>query len=164
MGLLSGPARRMRREYFLDRIPNGSAVLEVGSGGQWVREYLLKKRIGSYTGIDLVPPADIVGDIRRWRQLGLKPASYDVVIAFEVIEHVDCLDDCYELLKSGGWLMVTTPLPHMDWLMRLMEWAGLNQRRTSPHEHLIYLNEVGRFRTRQLKNVGWVWQWGIFEK
>ena len=58
-----------------------------------------------YHGLDIVPPADYVGDIRNWREIGLEPESFDVIIAFEVVEHVDCFKECYDLLKHGGKML-----------------------------------------------------------
>jgi SAM-dependent methyltransferase len=92
-----------------------------------------------------VAPADIVGDIRDWHQLGLQPASFDVVIAFEVIEHIDLVQQAYDLLKSGGQLLLISPVPHMDWAMQLLEALSLNQKRTSPHSNLVYFNRIPSF-------------------
>lgn len=111
-----------------------------------------------------MPPADVVGDIREWRKLGLEPASFDVIIAFEVVEHVDCFAECFELLKPGGRLMLTSPVPHMDWVMKLLEAIGLNQTRTSPHDHLVYFDQVEWTGARELKTVGFLAQWGVFTK
>ena len=117
-----------------------------------------------YVGIDLKEPADIVGDIRSWQQLGLKPGSFDYIIAFEVIEHVDIFQECFELLKDDGELMLTTPVPHMDWILKLLEIAGLNQKRTSPHDNLIYLDKIKLFKPIELKNIAFLSQWGKFKK
>ena len=129
MPLLSDYARHKKRRFFLDRIPRGARVLEVGCGDGWVGDYLRGRT--RYEGIDIVPPADIVGDIRNWKALGLSANTYDAIVAFELIEHVDAWDAFRSLLKVGGVLMVTTPLPRMDWLLRLLERVGLNQSRTS---------------------------------
>src|SRR5882724_9230347 len=142
MPLLSSLAGTKKLNYFTRRIPKSARILEIGSGSGWVGSHLKENGWQNYVGVDLFPPADIVGDIRNWRGLGLAPASFDVILAFEVVEHVDCFDACYQLLKPGGMLMVTTPVPHMDWAMKLLEGVGLNQKRTSPHDHLIYLKDV----------------------
>src|SRR5437016_3427885 len=115
MPLLSRYAAGKKMEYFLRDVPKDAAILEVGSGSGWVGPYLQQHGWHNYLGLDLASPADIVGDIRDWRALNLHPDSFDVILAFEVVEHVDCFDACYELLKPGGKLMVTTPVPHMDW-------------------------------------------------
>ncbi len=157
-------ARRKRTQYFLERIPKDHRILEVGCGEGWVGDYLKSHGWSNYTGIDLKPPADVVGDILRWRQLGLQPQSFDTVIAFEVVEHVDCFPACYELLRPGGRLMITTPVPAMDWLLHVCEKLGLNQRRTSPHDHLVDLARVPYFEQKDVKIIHWVCQWAIFTK
>jgi len=164
MRLLSRLAANKKFDYFTRGLPRTDAILEIGSGNGWVGRHLKEKGWNHYTGIDLFPPADIVGDIRNWRELGLAPESFDVILAFEVVEHVDCFEACYQLLKPGGMLMVTTPLPHMDWAMKILERMGLNQERTSPHDHLIYLSEAPCFEQRVLKTVAFLAQWGILTK
>ena len=53
---------------------------------------------------------------------------------------VDVFKDFYELLKDDGVLMITTRVPHMDWILKFLETIRLNQKRTSAHCNLIYLN------------------------
>jgi 2-polyprenyl-3-methyl-5-hydroxy-6-metoxy-1,4-benzoquinol methylase len=95
MRLLSEYARKKKIRYFLSRIPKHAAILEIGCGSGWVGDYLKQHGWNKYVGIDTYPPADIVGDIRNWGMLGLKPQSFDAIIGFEVVEHVDCLRECY---------------------------------------------------------------------
>ena len=162
--LLSALAQRRKCRYFLDCIPKDAKVLEIGCGCKWVGQYLLGGGWRHYVGLDLVPPADIVGDVKDWRDLPLVPGSFDAIVAFEVIEHVDCIRECFDLLKPGGRLMMTSPLPHMDWAMKILEAAGLNQKRTSPHDHLVYFRDVPLFELEQYKVPGGLSQWGIFRK
>jgi len=164
MALLSQYARKKKIEYFLKRILKEARILEIGSGSGWAGDYLKINGWSKYTGLDIVPPADIIGDIRDWRALGIKEQSFDVIIAFEVVEHVDCFKECYELLKSGGMLMLTSPVPHMDWFLQLLELIGLNQKRTSPHNSLVYFGDVPYFQEKCVKIVGFLAQWGIFTK
>ena len=164
MPLLSLVAGRKKLDFFTRHIPHDARILEIGSGSGWVGDHLKENGWKHYTGMDLFPPADVVGDVRDWRDLGLEPESFDVVLAFEVVEHVDCFAAVEELLKPGGMLMVTTPVPHMDWAMKFLEFAGLNQKRTSPHDHLIYLNKAPFRGDRTVKTVAFLAQWGIFVK
>ena len=131
MPLLSEYARRKKINFFLKDISKDAKILEVGSGEGWVGEYLTRHGWKNYVGLDVEAPADIVGDIRNWAKLGLHLESFDVIIAFEVVERVAIFPALYDLLRPGG-LMVTTPLPHMDWACQILEAMGLNQRRTSP--------------------------------
>lgn len=164
MPLLSQYAQTKKIEYFLKKIPKEARILEIGGGSGWVGDYLKQNGYKHYVGMDIVPPADVVGDIREWRKLGLKEQSFDVIIAFEVVEHVDCFQECFDLLKPGGKLMLTSPVPHMDWAMQLLELVGLNQKRTSPHDHLVYFEDVPCFRDKDIRTVGFLAQWGIFTK
>jgi SAM-dependent methyltransferase len=164
MCLLSRYAAAKKINYFAQRIPKSAHILEVGCGSGWAGQYLRQNGWKNYVGLDLFPPADVVGDIRNWRELNLKPASFDVILAFEVVEHVDCFRECYDLLRPGGMLMATTPVPHMDWAMKFLEWVGLNQKRTSPHDHLCYLATVPHFEAREVKTIAFLAQWGIFTK
>ena len=107
MPLLSQYAQIKKIEYFLKKIPKQARILEIGGGTGWVYDYLKQNGYNHYVGIDLVPPADIVGDIRDWKNLGLKEESFDAIVAFEVVEHVNCFQECFELLKPGGVLMLT---------------------------------------------------------
>jgi cyclopropane fatty-acyl-phospholipid synthase-like methyltransferase len=165
MPILRDYAREKRKRFFLDHLVSGQRVLEVGAGEGWTREYLQTARgVNDYTSLDLFPPADIVGDITKWRALDLKASSFDVIIAFEVVEHVECFDDCYQLLKDGGKLMLTTPVPHMDWVMKILEGLNLNQKRTSPHSNLVYVKKVPGFSRCELVNLFGISQWAILTK
>jgi 2-polyprenyl-3-methyl-5-hydroxy-6-metoxy-1,4-benzoquinol methylase len=162
--LLSDIARKKKSRYFFQGLSKDARVLEVGCGSGWVGEYLKGQGWGNYVGLDLFPPADVVGDVRNYASLGLAADSFDAIVAFEVVEHVDCFRACYDLLKPGGRMLITTPLPSRDWVMKLLERVRLNQKRTSPHDHLVDLTRVPLFRDKQVKIVGCLSQWGIFVK
>ena len=164
MPLLSDYARRKKIEYFFGDIPKDARILEVGAGDGWVGRYLKGNGWTNYVSIDIVPPADIVGDLRDWRKLGLEESSFDVIVAFEVIEHVDLYQEMFDLLKPGGRLLVTTPVPHMDWACKTLERIGLNQQRTSPHSHLIYFKDIPLFTPVDTRVVKLIGQWGKFTK
>ncbi len=164
MPLLSDIAQRKKINFFLKDIAKDAHILEVGSGSGWVGEYFRKNGYGHYTGLDIVPPAGIVGDINQWRSLGLQPNSFDVIIAFEVVEHVDLLQSCYDLLKPGGRLMMTSPVPYMDFVMKTLEVLGLNQKRTSPHSNLTSFSSIVQFPEKYIRTIAFLSQWGVFTK
>ncbi len=161
---VQGWAQRKRLEFFAEHLARPGKVLEVGSGSGWVKAALSSSGIADYTGLDLYPPADVLGDINGWRELGLEPDSFDTIIAFEVVEHVDCFDACHQLLKPGGKMLITTPVPRMDWLLKITESLGLNQRRTSPHDHLVDLRKVPSFGKKSISVVLGLGQWAVFTK
>ena len=164
MPLISSYMAKKKIEYFFGDIPKNSKILEVGCGSGWAGKYLKDNGWTNCTGLDISAPADIVGDIHKWKDLGIKKESFDVIIAFEFIEHGDFFKEFYEILKPGGLIMMTSPLPHMDWFMRLLELLGLNQDRGIPHTHLIYFADVPYFHPKTLKIVWWCAQWGMFFK
>jgi SAM-dependent methyltransferase len=164
MPILSEIAQQKKIKYFFSEIPKSHRILEIGSGIGWAGNYLKQNGWNYYSGIDIIPPAEIVGDIHNWKVLGLKENSFDIIIAFEVLEHVDCIKECLELLKPGGKLLLTTPYPLMDWFLILLEFLGLNQKRTSTHNNLVYLNKVTSFKNKKIKIILFLSQWGIFIK
>ncbi|WP_422058921.1 class I SAM-dependent methyltransferase [Sphingopyxis sp.] len=164
MPMLSDIAQRKKIAYFLDPLPRDAAILEIGCGSRWVGDHLRGAGYSGYVGNDLFPPADIVGDIRTWASLGLKPESFDAIIAFEVVEHVDLFQEAFDLLRPGGQLLLTSPVPEMDWAMQLLEAVGLNQKRTSPHDHLIDFRRIPLFAPVSLRRVAGLSQWGILRK
>ncbi|WP_321473606.1 class I SAM-dependent methyltransferase [uncultured Paludibaculum sp.] len=161
MALLEPWMRRLRARYLLDRIPADARVLEVGSGSGWAGGYLRTKGVKAYTGMDLHGPADVVGDILQWPSLGLQAGSFDVIVAFEILEHVDCFEACRQLLKRDGLLILTTPAPEWDWLLKILENLGINQRRTSPHSNLFDARRVPGFRVASYRRFAGLAQWAV---
>jgi len=161
MGLLSNFVREQRIKFCLPYINKGDRVLEIGCGNMYVTKNLRKKGV-NITGIDIEPPADIVGDIKKFRELGLKERGFDVIIAFEVIEHVDLTEPVRALLKLGGLFILTTPVPSMDWLLRMMESVGLNQKRTSPHSNLTDIKTLP-FETVNFRKAFGMMQWAVLQ-
>ena len=161
---VQGWAQRERLRFFASHFGPDLRILEIGCGSGWVRAALTELGATQYTGIDLFPPADVVGDINDWRSLGLRAAGYDLIIAFEVVEHVDCFQACYDLLANGGKLLITTPVPETDWVLKITEALGLNQKRTSPHSNLVRLKSVPLFERKEVKIILGLGQWAVFHK
>ena len=159
-GWLSRYARGKKLAFFFDRIPLDARILDVGCAGGWVEDWAAP-RGWNVIGIDLQPPADIVGDVRAWRDLGLEPHSFDVILGFEVIEHGDLATALAELLKPDGRLMVTTPVPHFDWLCNVLEHVGVLQKRVGVHSHLLDLRTYRGFAVVDWRTRGVISQWGI---
>lgn len=164
MPLLSDYALRRKFAWFFRDLARDARLLEVGAGPGRLRDRAVRAGWRDYTTLDLAGPADIVGDIRNWRALGLAPASFDVVIAFEVVEHVPCFQECFDLLRTGGWFWVTTPVPERDGVLLRLEHLGLNQPRTSPHRHLVDLRRATLFEIIEIRRVLGIAQWGRLRK
>jgi SAM-dependent methyltransferase len=162
MPLLSDYARIKKIEYFFQGVSKEAGILEVGCGDRWLGDHLKSHGWKNYRGLDIAPPADIIGSIFDWRSLGIIEREFDVVVAFELIEHIDCFRELHDILKPTGSLFLTSPVPHMDWLCHLFELARLNQKRTSPHNHLIYFRDIPHFIPIEIRTVGCMAQWGKF--
>lgn len=164
MPLLSTYARKKKIDYFVKRIPKNARILEIGCAGGWLGNYFKNNGWVNYTGLDIIPPADFVGNILDWKDIGVEGQSFDVIVAFEVIEHINCFQECYDLLKPGGLLMLTSPLPCMDWLCKCLETVGLNQKRTCTHDNLVDFRKTPLFEHMEIRTIGLMAQWGIFKK
>lgn len=160
MPLLSDLSRKRKFAAISEHLKPGSDVLEIGSGDGWFSRRLRRQGHG-VTTIDLVPPADVVGNILDWRRLGLEEHSFDAVVGLEVIEHVDCIAAVRSLCKQGGLIFLSSPHPDWDWAMRVLETVGLNQRRTSPHTNLVDFRTLP-FAPVSLRRPAWIHQVGIF--
>ena len=172
--ILSEISRRRKLKLLMKHLGPGGSVLEVGAGSGWFSERLREQGITVKTA-ELASPADFVGDINRWREWGIPPHSFDAVVALEVIEHVDCLGALRALCKEGGLIMLSSPHPHWDWVMKILEFFRLTQPRTSPHDQLVdfadialpavvrlrpmFIHQVAIFRNEErVKAAGSVWQ------
>ena len=135
-------------------------ILDLGCGDMWFSNYLKEKGY-NVSGFSLCKPADIVGDVKNYK---FKRNYYDVVIAIEMVEHVDCFKEIEEMLKPNGLLIITTPTPHLDWFCFLMERVGLFQSRgDTPHKYLIYLKDIPIFKPILTKTYLFI-QFGVFKK
>jgi len=163
--ILSTLARRGKERFFLPFLTSKTApILDVGCGSGLWEKHLRAHGFTNVTGLDLTSPATVIGDIRDWRKLGLSKSSFDVVTIFEVLEHVECLSDLTTLLKKGGLLMVTTPVPSRDWILKIFEMLRLTQPRGTEHVNLLDTRSIPGFRTVAYRTVGGLAQWGVYEK
>jgi SAM-dependent methyltransferase len=119
-----GHNERRVREFILKKLPpNPGLVLDVGCGGGWVATALCPKGY-EVVSFDISPKntqevlarnpspnhSAVAGDVFA---LPFQPASFDIVIASEIIEHVYdpglFAKGLLEILKPGGTLIITTP-------------------------------------------------------
>ncbi|MGE0607479.1 MAG: class I SAM-dependent methyltransferase [Pirellulales bacterium] len=102
---------RRVREVLLSCVANGDHVLEVGAGDRSMGQALLAARSDVvYRSLDIDPHGK--HDYRQWSEVD---ESFDVVFAFEVIEHLPLeeipgwLQQMANLLRPGGRLLLSTP-------------------------------------------------------
>lgn len=133
---ISEVSRRRKLVFCRRYLKPSDRILEVGAGDGWFARRLVERGFRVQT-LDLLGPADYVGDVRDFAALGIAPHSFDVLIAFEVIEHVDLLPAARQILVPGGLLILTSPYPPADPVLKLLEWLHLCQKRGSPHDNLV---------------------------
>lgn len=107
----------MQRTEYLSaarHVEPGMKVLDVGCGRGAFRRHL---RHAEYVGLDQFAPKDADSAVVRDSldaHARLRPCAYDVVAAFQVIEHTaDPMSFVAELLRClrpGGWLILSAPL------------------------------------------------------
>jgi 2-polyprenyl-3-methyl-5-hydroxy-6-metoxy-1,4-benzoquinol methylase len=148
---------RWKFDFLLPELARGNRVLDLGCGGMWLTR-MLRRRGFDCIGIDLYPPADIVGNIKDRR---FPTAGFDVVVALEMLEHEDCTEEIRRILRPSGKLVVSTPSPRWDWLLWLGEHVGVCQPRSSPHSNLFWLNELPFRLIRRSSLLGLV-QLGVY--
>lgn len=160
-GPLSDVARRGKLKYFLPHLGKDARILDVGCADNWFKRAAGQRGYPDVTGIDLYPPADVVGDVWSWQSLGLEAHSFDAIIAFEVIEHGDFAQPLHDLLKPDGILCATTPVPRFDPVCRALETIRVLQQRSSPHDHLMDLRHLPNFVVVERRIRAVVSQWAI---
>jgi 2-polyprenyl-3-methyl-5-hydroxy-6-metoxy-1,4-benzoquinol methylase len=138
---ISSISRVRKLALFVANVPPGSRVLEIGPGEGWFSAEL-RARGYAVTTLDLEGNADIQGDVRTWRGLGIEPGSFDAIVALEVVEHVNCLEDMKGICRPDGFILMSSPHPDWDWLMKGLEALRLTQRRTSPHDYLVDFSQI----------------------
>lgn len=132
-------------------------VLDLGCGAGNMIHHL--SRYGSVRGIDIDPRPVAAAQARGYdvqqgdpsRGTPYPDASFDLVTALDVIEHVDddraVLREAYRLLRPNGILAITTPA--FQWLWSHNDELNAHQRRYSACELREKIERAG-FRIKRL--------------
>jgi len=152
-------SQQIKFDFLFPYLKKEHKILDLGCGDMWLTNKLSKLGY-NVKGFSLEKPADIIGNVKTYP---FKSNTYDIVIALEFIEHVDCYKEIKAMLKPGGLLIVTTPVPHWDWFCLVMEKLGIFQSRGStPHKYLIYLKNIPFFKPINTKTL-LINQLGVFK-
>jgi len=151
--------QRIKLEQILPFLRKTDKILDLGCGSMWLTKELRKRGYTCFA-FDLDYPADIVGDVKTYP---FKRDEYDIVIALEMIEHVNCFPEIKKMLKKDGLLILSTPVPHFDFLCWFNEQIGFFQKRTSPHTNLFYLKSVP-FKPLIEKILFGIVQFGVYRR
>lgn len=144
-------ARRSIIEVLLRNAVTGTEnrILDVGAGTGATS--LALRRFGTVLGIDMSPEAMQIARDRGLAvsrmdatALALPDASFDVVVALDVLEHLEddsaCVRELVRVLRPGGVLLVTVPA--YKWLWSSHDVANHHWRRYRRHS-LRRILEVG---------------------
>ena len=125
------------------RLPEKARLLEVGAGTGHNLPMLAK--FGEVDALEIDPEARAIAEKRLGKQVlsaplpelnGVEPGQYDLVGAFDVVEHID--DDAAavvalaRLLKPGGKLLLTVPAHR--WMWSAHDVVNHHKRRYSKRE------------------------------
>jgi SAM-dependent methyltransferase len=105
-------SRAMQRAIAREIAPagHGQAVLDIGCGDKPYLPYF-KGVAATYTGVDVYPGerVDVIGPAEA---LPFEDASFDVVVATQMLEHVPdpprVLSEAHRVLRPGGVLLLST--------------------------------------------------------
>jgi 2-polyprenyl-3-methyl-5-hydroxy-6-metoxy-1,4-benzoquinol methylase len=137
---------RQRAAAAVVGLPRGAALLDAGCGSGIMLRYLARPGM-RVTGIDISPPAaafarahlaDLAPDIilHNVPSAPIAPASHDIALCCEVLEHLTpaeadaLLLALQRALRPGGQLYITVPNARSPWL--LLEWLLDTLRLTPP--------------------------------
>jgi SAM-dependent methyltransferase len=105
------PLAKRPRSVLLEQLGDDARVLEVGAGDRRLQRVLeARQRNVVYRSLDVDPHGR--HDFRDWSEVD---EAFDLVFAFEVVEHVDVADladllaNVKRALKPGGRLVLSTP-------------------------------------------------------
>ncbi len=116
-------AEHLSRYRWASGIAAGRHVLDAGCGAAYGSAMLARAGAAAVTGVDVAEsvleaardglPAEVTLEVGDVRKLSYEDGAFDMIVCFEVIEHVEdpgsVLDELRRLLKPGGVLLVSSP-------------------------------------------------------
>jgi 2-polyprenyl-3-methyl-5-hydroxy-6-metoxy-1,4-benzoquinol methylase len=137
------------RYIFATEYTKGKNVLDLGCGVGDGAAHLIKKGAASVVGGDVSRNA-LSFSMKLCIQEDFHPVclsadslpfcskQFDVIVAFEVIEHVyrykDLLEECHRVLKKGGLLLLSTPNKRIDLIWRSKPQGAFHVHEFFPEE------------------------------
>jgi len=145
-------------------------ILDVGCGNRFITN-TIKNAGYNIIGIDkftskeakwITEDPDFVMDAMN---MTFNDNSFDVVLALEVIEHCNCIDEIKRVLKFNGLFFCSTPSPTTDWIRKILIALRLLENQDfADHDNLIDLRKIRMNLLEYRKMFLRTSQFGIFKK
>lgn len=145
-------------------------ILDVGCGNRFITN-TIKNAGYNIIGIDkftskeakwITEDPDFVMDAMN---MTFNDNSFDVVLALEVIEHCNCIDEIKRVLKPNGFFFCSTPSPTTDWIRKILIALRLLENQDfADHDNLIDLRKIRMNLLEYRKMFLRTSQFGIFKK
>jgi 2-polyprenyl-3-methyl-5-hydroxy-6-metoxy-1,4-benzoquinol methylase len=155
MKLLDRIVQRWRIAKAVPHIPEGGTVLDVGSADGQLFE-ILGQRISAGLGIDPLLPKPLVCE--RYRLIPAhfpgevpKGETFDAITMLAVLEHFPmdvlrrCEQICSEVLRPGGYVIITVPSRHVDIILTVLKALRLVDAETLDEHHGFEVSMIEHF-------------------
>ena len=143
-------------------------ILDVGCGDRFITN-TIKNAGYNIIGIDkftskeikwITEDPDFVMDAMN---MTFNDNSFDVVLALEVIEHCNCMDEIKRVLKPNGLFFCSTPSPTTDWIRKILIASRLLENQDfAGHDNIIDLRSINMRLLKYKKFFLRTSQFGIF--
>lgn len=149
---------RIRQVQKYLKISPNDTVLEVGCGRQGALGWKMRKSIKQYFGLDKSLVKTKIGnmnfvqdDVANIKKHFINN-QFDAVIALAFIEHINepekFLQDCQDVLKHNGFLIITTPPPISKPILRILSLARLiNGKEILDHKNYFSSHDIKKIVT-----------------
>lgn len=130
-------ARTGRLKFFKRAIADQRLrVLDIGCGDGWFVTACMTGTLCNCIGVD---PHYGNGIRASAENLPFPNNSFDCVVLWEVIEHIkpECYAEIERVLRPGGKIILSTPIPRWNWLVELCERLGFVRALGTPHINLL---------------------------
>lgn len=149
----------------------GKEVLDVGCSGGWMIEEIIRQKSKNYTGIDTNKDSIklakkkypngkfLVGSAIK---IPFKDNSFDVVLAFDVLEHIPVrtektmFAEINRVLKPKGSLLLSTP--QRSFWGTILDPAWYFGHRHYTHQQLIHYTKTANFKFKSISSGGKFWE------
>lgn len=157
-------ADKKRMEKTIPHISKSMKILDLGCGEGWFTQSLNER------GYDCVGVDIGVEDKHPFYRgsaecIPFSDGYFDCVIMIEVIEHINpsCYKEINRVLKDGGKIILSTPVPEFDLIGHLLSKLKLTDPFVTPHINLVHVEELP-WKLITKSSILQVDQFGVFEK